>query len=292
MILSLISCDTTNKNKDTEKDIHSTENTQISEAERAMEMYEAAIKGEICVIDEHLGEIKLKACRFPSNNLRLDESNIDGKSVLDMNGDGINEYIIISSHFDSIMMYCYNDKVYVHAFTSSEFNNLKKDGSFYWNNSDNDSYNHGSANLSFDGIEIKYNIIYATIYDENKNAKYYLNEKEVTHDIYKDFLKEQSSDFADTLPFYAPWYNAISEEQAIKIASEYWYECYNIKAGDVDSETGFPYAFLPKNSNNENYRIALAWLVEGTHYSTLEMIEIDAFTGEIIVPTYEPDGKG
>ena len=81
-------------------------------------------------------------------------------------------------------------------------------------------------------------------------------------------------------------------ERALEIASEYWYECYNIKAGDVDSETGFPYAVLPKNSNNENYKIALAWLVEGKNYSTLELIEIDALTGEIIVPTYEPDGKG
>ena len=259
-----------------------------TEAEIAMEMYEAALNDEICVIDEHLGEIKLKACRFPSNNLRLDESIIDGKSVLDMNGDGINEYIINSSHFDSIMMYCYNDKVYVHAFTRSEFNNLKKDGSFYWNNSNDDSYNHGSANLSFDGIEIKYNIIYATIYDENKNAKYYLNEKEVTHDIYKDFLKAQSSDFADTLPFYAPWYNAISEEQAIKIASEYW----NVQSGDVDKETGYRFAILPKTSNNENYRIALSLFVEETHYSTIEMVEIDAFTGKIIEPIFEPDGKG
>lgn len=190
-----------------------------------------------------------------------------------MNGDGINEYIIYSSHFDSVMMYCHNGKVYVHSFTFDEFNNLKKDGSFYWNDSDG----RGAARLSFDGAKIKYNIIYATVYDENKNAGYYLNEKEVTYDAYTEFLKTQSNAFADSLPFDAPWYDAISEEEALQIASEYW----NVKNGDVDKETGYRLALLRKASNSNNYCIALSCFVEETHYSTIETIEIDAFTGEI-----------
>ena len=38
----------------------------------AMQMYETAIKGEICVFDERLGEISWKSLRFPSNDTSLD----------------------------------------------------------------------------------------------------------------------------------------------------------------------------------------------------------------------------
>ena len=82
MILSLVSCDFNNdqddlssKENDNSSEVNDDDNVtpSVSEAEKAMQMYGAAIKGEICVVDEQLGEIKLKACRFPSNNLRLDE---------------------------------------------------------------------------------------------------------------------------------------------------------------------------------------------------------------------------
>ena len=64
----------------------------------------------------------------------------------------------------------------------------------------------------------------------------------------------------------------------MKIAADYW----DIQDGDVDDETGYPFALIPKYCETGNYLIALSWLVEGDHYSTIEMIEIDAFTGEII----------
>ena len=84
MILSLISCDINNNHED----LSSNENgglsdvnddstnddnitPSVSENEKAIQMYEAAIKGEIRVFDERLGEIKLKGCRFPSNNAKI-----------------------------------------------------------------------------------------------------------------------------------------------------------------------------------------------------------------------------
>ncbi len=70
----------------------------------------------------------------------------------------------------------------------------------------------------------------------------------------------------------------ITEEQAIEIASQYW----GIKSGDIDEETGFPFLVMPVDSTNDNFKIALKWLVENTNYSTLDIIEIDAFTGEIL----------
>ena len=54
--------------------------------------------------DEHLGEIKLKDCRFPSNHLRLDECEILNKAILDMDGDGVNEYVIQLEAKDHIVI--------------------------------------------------------------------------------------------------------------------------------------------------------------------------------------------
>ncbi len=266
-----------------------------TEAEIAMEMYESAVNDEICVWDEQLREVKLKVCRFPSNDLRLDKSIFYGKVILDMDQDGICEYIIQSYAHDSILLHYYDGKVYSFAFAFKELNNLKEDGSFYWSgpfiqdeNSLTGVYNSGAKKLSFDGANIKFEDIYKTVYDQNGNAKYYISDREVTYEAMIEYLKTIPNDFVEYTPFEAPWYNVISEEEAVRIASEYW----GIKVGDVDAETGYPFAIIPKYSEGSNYHIALSWLVEGQHYSTIEIIQINAFTGEIIAPTYEPEGKG
>ena len=70
----------------------------------------------------------------------------------------------------------------------------------------------------------------------------------------------------------------ITEEQAIEIASQYW----GVKSGEKDTETGFPFLIMPVDSSNDNIKIALKWLVDDSHYSTIDMIEIDSITGEIL----------
>jgi hypothetical protein len=39
---------------------------------------------------------------------------------------------------------------------------------------------------------------------------------------------------------------------------------------------------MPVGSSNEYITIALKWLVNNDHYSTVDMVKIDPFTGEII----------
>jgi len=289
-IILLSSCNL-NQNQNEVQSQNNGDIAQLSANDIAIKMYEAAIEGEVSVFDEQLGETKLLACRFPSNDMRLDESVICGKVVFDLDQDGISEYIIQSrSTLDSIVLHYYNGKVYSYPFEYRFFNNLKKDGSFYWNGpvikEDESSavvYDRGARRLSFEGKTIVFEDIYKTVYDENKNAKHFIDDEEVTYDEMMEYLQNCSNDFVEDTPFEASWYKAISEEDAVRIASEYW----NVKNGDVSKESGFPLALIPKHSDNSNYRIALSWLVEGSHYSTIEMVEIDAFTGEIVDPKKE-----
>lgn len=70
----------------------------------------------------------------------------------------------------------------------------------------------------------------------------------------------------------------ITEEKAIEIASQHW----NIKNGDKDEATGFSFFIMPVESSNDNIEIALKWLVDNHHYSTVDSVEIDPYTGEIV----------
>ena len=68
----------------------------------------------------------------------------------------------------------------------------------------------------------------------------------------------------------------LSEAQVLEIASDYW----DIKSGDIDEETGFPYSF--KVVKNENFIVTLNWLVDNDHFSTVDTIEIHPVTGTVI----------
>ena len=70
----------------------------------------------------------------------------------------------------------------------------------------------------------------------------------------------------------------ITEEEALEIASQHW----GIKNGDKDEVTGFPFLIMPVESSNDNIAIALKWLVDNDHYSTIDSIEIDPYTGRIV----------
>ena len=77
----------------------------------------------------------------------------------------------------------------------------------------------------------------------------------------------------------------VSAEEAVEIAADFW----NIRAGDVDPDTGYRYALFPVENQTENpnvHVIMLKWLVEGTHYSTVDEIWVDRHTGEILRPDW------
>ena len=148
------------------------------ETQKAMEMYEQAIKGEICVFDEALGEVKLGACTFPSDNLRFDECEILNKAILDMDGDGVDEYVIQSNAKDHIVLHYYDGTVYSYSFDSSDFYSLNTDGTFYWIDAyETENCTRGLNQIEFDGSRLSIKQIYTikqlSIYDY-LDCEYYM----------------------------------------------------------------------------------------------------------------------
>lgn len=91
-------------------------------------------------------------------------------------------------------------------------------------------------------------------------------------------------DAAEGLTF-VPLFGEITVEEAVEIASDHW----NIRVGDVDPDTGYPYGLFPVENQTENphvHVIMLKWLVAGTHYSTVDEIWVDRITGEIVQPNW------
>ncbi len=285
--------------------------SQPSENDIAMQMYEAAINDEICVIDEHLGEIKLKACRFPSDNLRVDECEILNKAILDMDGDGINEYVIQSETKDHIVLRYYNGKVYSYCFDRSNFYNLNTDGSFYWSDSyESENWTRGLNQIAFDGssLNIKeiYRIKHARPFDIYNDHEFYVDGKQVTSGEFSDYYQSNHHTVATFSPLDVSCEYPISSEKAYELASNYWGIESGMSEGVAGTRIVHRIVILEKpNSDTQSYRIC--WQMEGYHnhvpdspyslppYSVTphEELIVDAITGECreyIAP--EPDGKG
>lgn len=261
-----------------------------TEAEIAMEMYETVLKNEIKVYETDIEEYNYLAdCKTPYNRIPLADCEQLKYAYTDMDNDGISELVIDCG--DTLILRYYEGTVYVYSFTFRNLYYLEADGSHAWNYT-GQNFEYGEKQIYFEGAELKTRELYRIVNDGEPNAEYYVEGKQVTYSELLKYIEDNLNITIEFTPFKASWQKTIFLEKALEIAAEYWYDCYSIKVGDTDSETGYSYAILPKDSNNANYRIALAWLVEGTHYSTIEIIEVDAFTGEIIVPIYEPDGKG
>ena len=236
----------------------------VSEAEKAMRMYEAAIKGEICVFDEHLGEIKLEDCRFPSNNLRLGECEILNKAILDMDGDGINEYVIQSPDKDHIVLHYYDGKVYSYGFDNSRFHNLNTDGSFYWRDSyGSENWTRGLNQITFDGSSLSIKEIYRIklISPPDDINEYYMGGDEISRNEYLEYYNHTCKTRMSFSPFELTCSYPIPAEQAWNLANTYW---NNI---DCRSEGALGTTIIHKvvlldtpNSDTNYYRIA--WQME------------------------------
>ena len=203
MILSLISCDTTDKNKDTENDIPSTENTQISEAEIAMEMYKAVLKNEIKVYETDIEEYNyLKDCKTPYNRIPLCELEGLRYAYMDVDGDSINELVVDCG--DTLILRYYEGTVYVYPFTFRNMYQLNTDGSYNWNHTGQD-FEYGGNQLVFDGAELKPKEIWRIVNDGEPNAEYYIGDKQVTQEEILKYIEDNPKTKVEFLPLEVSW---------------------------------------------------------------------------------------
>lgn len=303
MILSLFSCKSNENGGSSDDNI----TPQPFEAEIAMQMYEAAINDEICVFDERLGEVKLEDCRFPSNNLRLGECEILNKAILDMDGDGINEYIIQSETKDHIVLRYYHGKVYSYCFDSSHFYNLNTDGSFYWSDSyESENWTHGLNQITFNGssfsIKELYRIKHISPLDFYENLEFYVDGKQITRGEFLDYYQSNHKTAETFLPLDISCAYPISSERAYELASNHWGFESGMSEGAAGTRIVHRIVILEKpNSDTLSYRIR--WQMEGyrnhvpdSAYSLppesvipYKELFVDAVTGECWGENTSPD---
>ena len=222
MMVSLFSCHANDQNGE---ETVTTNDTPTLSNDIAMQMYEAAIKNEICVFDEHLGEIKLEDCRFPSDNLRLGEYEILNKAILDMDGDGINEYVIQSPQRDHIILRYYDGKIYSYSFDFKSLFRINTDGTFYWYSADSDSTSNlittGLNQIAFNDSSIVIKELYRLKNVFDYAEEYYLDGCQVTREEYLDYYSDNYKIWAQFSPFELSCPYPITAEKAWNIADNY-----------------------------------------------------------------------
>lgn len=312
IIISLFSCNVKNANDTDLSDNNATgTNTPIppddnTESEIAMEMYEAAINGEICVFDEHLGEIKLKDCRFPSNNTELDECKLLTKAILDLDQDDVSEYVIKSPNNEHIILRYYNGKVYSYWLDTGDFYYFNTDGSFHWyDSSEAEGWECGLNKIIFDGETLNEKSIYSLKFSENPaKYEYFVEGKAVTgdeFDSYRNNIRYERMKFSQ---FERTHFYPITAEQAWNLANAYW----DNQDGRAECSAGTIWTARivlidTPNSDTNDYRFAfqVEWSSNGGgeadecmpphHINVHDQILVNAFTGEIAASTYDPDGE-
>ena len=306
MVLSLFSCNT-NDQKD-ETTTGTTNDTPTSSNDIAMQMYEAAIHDEICVFDERVGEVKLKALRFTSNDTRLDECKLLTNAILDVDQDGVNEYVIKSPSQEYIILRYYNGKVYSYWLDTNDFYHFNTDGSFHWYDpTETEEWACGLNKIVFDGETLNIKSIYSIQYSENPTKyEYFVEGETVAEDEYYDHRSQNNSKKRMKFSqFELTCSHPITAEQAWNLANAYWdnqdgrSECsagtiWTAKIALIDTP----------NSETNYYRVAfqVEWSTGGglEGYECMpphtirehDQILVNAFTGEITASTYKPDGKG
>jgi len=274
----------------------------------AMEMYEAAIRDEICVWDERLGEAKLKSLRFSSNDTTLDACKLLQKAILDVDRDGVSEYVIQSPDHEHIILRCYNGKVYSYRLDTCDFYKFNTDGTFYWYHSpESGARECGLNQIVFDGEAINVKSIYGLTYSENPvKYDYFVEGEAVTEDDYHVFRNQNIR--YDTMKFSQFEISCsypITAEEAWNLANAYW----DHQDGNQEASAGTIWTVritLTDTPNAETDAYRFAFQVEWSSGGGLEGYEcmpprtihehdqilVNAFTGEITAATFDPNSKG
>ena len=186
MLLTLFSCEMTNDKHDIstpnetdceppdKTDDNGSENNDIllSEAEKAMKMYESVLKNEVKVYETDTEEYNyLKDCKTPYNRIPLTDCEQLKYAYTDIDHDRINELVLDCG--DTLILRYYEGTVYVYSFTFRNMYYLHTDGSYAWNHT-GENFEYGESRIYFEGAELKTKKLYRVVNDGEPNAEYWI----------------------------------------------------------------------------------------------------------------------
>ena len=277
MLLSLFSCKS-NEDQGTPPQNGNTNNipTQISEAEKAMKMYEAFLENEITA-----GGLYLKNCREEYLRDYLWERNGSVRyAYVDMDGDGQVELLVrgIDTFIFSYSRES-NKVIQDDLYDFRAMNRVYVDGSYSWNYGGSDGVSYGIKKNGKD--------VWFIENEGGTNPLYYIGERSVAKEELLKYFEDNPS--PEEVKFTAisgkGWNKVIGRERAEEIASEYW----NIKDGDINEQTNKKYIIYTCGIAGEIYYIIPR---SGYYYEPdIDSLYIDAITGEVF-SDFLPDGKG
>ena len=241
--------------------------TAKTQAEIAMERYEAFLKNEI---PSKSGYLKNERENYLLKYLWEYGESID-YAFVDMDGDGNVELLV--SAIDTFVFSYYHDNNAIsipEIYNFRAMNGVYVDGSYSWNYPSSDGVSYGMKKNGKD--------IWRIENDGGSNPRYYIGDKSVTEEEMLKYLEDNPN--PERVKFTAisgeGWNKVISEDHAEEIASEYW----NIKNGDINEQTNKEYNIYVSSMAREIYYIRLH---SGYYYEPdIDSLYIDAITGEII----------
>jgi hypothetical protein len=118
-------------------------------------------------------------------------------AMIDMDGNGQNEMLVEGLH-DIVVFREFEGEIYSYGFTFRSMNSIREDGTFLWAEKAGKIY--GSSKLQFDRTVHRCIELYRVEHHGTENAKYYINENEVT-------LTEMQSYGERTLANKVNWYS-------------------------------------------------------------------------------------
>jgi len=252
-----------------------------TEAEIAMEMYEAVLNNEVKVYDTEKDEyVYLKDYRSSTVGISLSETKNLGYVYIDANGDSINELFI--DHAEVSVFWYHKGMICVGSPLILN-DDLNHDGTFRWRTY-TANLGHGESQFVFDGAELKTEVLWRIVNEGEPNAKYYIGKIQVEQEELLKYFEAHPKNLVEWSPLEASWQNKISYSEAITLAREYW-ERYDIEENGYHLEIG-----TNKSAPSSVYVVLIRRFVID-HYSTFDEIWIDKNTGDAIIP-YAPEGKG
>ncbi len=249
-----------------------------TEAEIAMEMYEAFLRNEISMEGLYLKNLQEEYLR----NYLWERNGSVHYAYVDMDKDGQVE-LLVRGIDTFVFSYSHeNNEVYRSGlYNFRDMNRVYVDGSYSWNTAG------GSDGVTY-GIEKNGEDIWRLENEGGENPRYYIGDTEVTEEECLKYIEENPR--PEEVKFTAisgeGWNKVIGRERAEEIASEYW----NVKDGDINEQTGGEYMIYVSGMVDEKYCVSLR--CAGKYYDPdIDVLYIDAITGEILTD-FLPEDKG